>query len=79
MLRRAVMAEAEKPRLLLSQPNLEFGKKVVVNENMKGFSYSAEFTLTNCDDEPFFMDARLKGQHCDQGCVLSTTLNNTRP
>jgi hypothetical protein len=66
-LRRAVVAEANKPRLLLSAPCVDFEKRIVVNENMVNFNYSLEITLTNCADEPCLMDARLEGNLVTEG------------
>jgi hypothetical protein len=66
-LRRAVVAESAKPRLLLSTPSIDFGKRVIVNENMPNFSYSLEVTLTNCDDQNCLLDARLEGEDVETG------------
>ena len=59
-LRRAVVGEASKPRLLLSTPSIDFEKRIVVNENMPNFNYALEMTLTNCNDQHCLVDARLE-------------------
>jgi len=66
-LRRAVSGEANKPRLLLSTPSVDFEKRIVVNENMVNFNYSMEITLTNCDDDNCLLDARLEGDLVNEG------------
>jgi hypothetical protein len=60
-LRRAVIAEGDRPRLLLSAQAVDFGRKTVVNDQMKGFSYSMEVVLTNCDEVPVHVQAMLRG------------------
>jgi len=69
-LRRAVIAEGDKPRLLLSSLVVDFEKKVVINDQMKGFSYSMEVTLTNCDDMKVHVDASLRGGDSEGGAPL---------
>ena len=66
-LRRAVVAESAKPRLLLSTPSINFETKIVVGENMKDFSYNIEVTLTNCDDQNCLVEARLEGEAAAAG------------
>jgi len=68
-LRRAVVAEAIKPRMLMSSAAVDFNKRVVVSANMKSFTYTQDVTLTNCDDKPMTVDCKMKGQAVDQGIL----------
>ncbi|EKX37711.1 hypothetical protein GUITHDRAFT_116187 [Guillardia theta CCMP2712] len=66
-LRRVLLAEAKKPRLLLSTTSLEFSKRVVVNANMKGVSYVMTLQVTHCDDHPSSILAYLDGPDAKAG------------
>mmetsp|Transcript_28943 Transcript_28943/g.66987 ORF Transcript_28943/g.66987 Transcript_28943/m.66987 type:complete len:2816 (+) Transcript_28943:96-8543(+) len=61
MLRRAVVAEAAKPRVIVSTPVLDFKERVVVNERAKKFAYTMPLELTNCDDVHILWDLERGG------------------
>lgn len=69
-LRRAVCAEASRPRLLLSLPTIDFGANIVVNKNMGKFAYHLTLSVTNCYDKTCVIDARLKGSTADTGVFV---------
>ncbi|KAK3255401.1 hypothetical protein CYMTET_35412 [Cymbomonas tetramitiformis] len=48
-LRKVVVAEALRPRLLLSNTILEFGSKIVLRERVKKIPYALDISLTNND------------------------------
>ena len=66
-LRRVVVTEALKPKLLVSGTAIEFGKQVVVGERVTDFAYKFNLTLTNCDDSPMTIDMRLVGSDAESG------------
>jgi len=50
-LRRAVIAEALRPRLLLSNTVVDFGPKIVLRERVKKIPYALDLTLQNNDSK----------------------------
>ena len=69
-LRRAVCAESSRPRLLLSHPSIDFGTNIIVNENMGNFAYHLHLSVTNCDEVPVTVEAKLGGARADEGIFV---------
>jgi len=72
-LRRVVVTEALKPKLLVSDTVIDFGKQVVVGERVSDFAYKFDFVLTNCDDSTMTIDARLIGFDADSRIFMMTS------
>ena len=64
-LRRVVSAESSRPKLLLSVSTIDFADKIIVNEQMGKFAYHLVINVTNCDDVPCPIEARLVGDQVD--------------
>ena len=66
-LRRVVVTEALKPKLLVSGTVIDFAKQVVVGEKVTDFAYKFNLILTNCDESTMTVDMRLTGIDADAG------------
>ena len=52
-LSRQIVARALRPRMLINNPTVSFGSKIVLRERVKKIPYSTELTMKNNDDSPF--------------------------
>ncbi len=65
-MRRVIVAEGLKPRLLLSRTTVEFGDRVVSRDKSMRFPYHTELTLTNRDENMVSWEVDLSDLYMDR-------------